>query len=207
MVNGLLVFVILFVNHKNKVLKFLKFALFAPILFGAIVISLDFSGINATEILKERIFETNKKNISQTTAGTRILAFQALNKFFWDQPILGKGNIKYGMGGTGKQDYKLRSFLRGRSSQMHVGYASLLYLYGLIGAFFFLAFLISLLKKLYQTGKVMGVWAPFLGFLGFALANLTLVYFKVFEMGLILILVADRYYNGIENFKFSRIER
>jgi len=207
LLNALLVLVILFVNHKNKALKFVKFALFTPILFGAIIVSLDFSGINATGILKERILETDKKNISQTTAGTRILALYALNEFFWDNPVLGKGDIKYGMGGTGKQDYKLRKFLGGRSSQIHVGYASLLYIFGLVGALFFLSFLILILKKLYNTGKTLGVWAPFLGFLGFALANLTLVYFKIFEMGLIIVLVADRYYNLNTKLTINRIEK
>ncbi len=207
LLNALLVLVILFVNYKNKTLKFVKFAFFAPILFGVIIVSLDFSGINATGILKERILESDKKDISQTTAGTRVLALYALNKFFWDNPVLGKGNIKFGMGGTGKQDYKLRKFLGGRSSQIHVGYASLLYMYGLIGALFFLSFLILILKKLYKTGKILGVWAPFLGFLGIALANLTLVYFMIFEMGLIIVLVADRYYNLNTKLRIKRIDK
>ena len=39
------------------------------------------------------------------------------------------------------------------------------------------------------------MWAPFLGFLGFVLANTTLVTFNVGQMGLILVLLADRYYS------------
>jgi len=71
---------------------------------------------------------SDKNNINQTSAGTRILAFKAFNDLYWDNP-LGTGPIRYGMGGTGKQDYKLRSFLKDRSSQMHVGYLSLFYMY------------------------------------------------------------------------------
>ena len=51
-----------------------------------------------------------------------------------------------------------------------------------------------LLKRLYKDAKVTKVWAPFLGFLGFAIANLTLVTFEFFYMGFIIVLVANRYY-------------
>ena len=51
-----------------------------------------------------------------------------------------------------------------------------------------------LLKRLYNDAKVTKVWAPFLGFLGFAIANLTLVTFEFFYMGFIIVLVANRYY-------------
>ena len=47
---------------------------------------------------------------------------------------------------TYKQEFKLRQFLKGRSSQIHVGYLSLFYLYGLIGGVFFISFLKSILR-------------------------------------------------------------
>jgi len=197
LLNSLLVLVLLFINHKDKSLRIIKYSIIIPLLFGFSFFALELSGINTDKIIQERILESDKKDISQKSAGTRILAFYAFNRFFWDNPIQGRGDVKYGMGGTGKNDYKLRSFLRGRSSQMHVGYLALLYRYGLIGGFLFLSFLFLLLKKLYKNTEITGVWAPFLGMLGFALANLTLVYFPVFQMGLILVLVADKYYMSI----------
>lgn len=194
MVNSLLVLLILFINHKDKSLRLIKYSIVIPLLIVTSFFALELSGIRVNKIISDRILESDKINVSQKSAGTRILAFYAFNEFFWDNPIFGNGNIKYGMGAEGKHNYKLSRFLRGRSSQMHVGYLALFYRYGLIGGGLFLSFLFLLLKKLYKNAKITGIWAPFLGILGFALANLTLVYFSVFQMGLILVLAADKYY-------------
>lgn len=203
MINILLVLVVLFSNHKEKAKRFVKFIFLVPLFTISLFFLLNSIGIDASGIAKNRLFEGNKKSISETTAGTRILAFYAFDKFYWDHPYIGIGNIKYGMGGTGKQDYKLRSFLKGRSSQIHVGYLSLLYMYGLIGAFLFLSFLYLLLKKLYRNAKHTGVWAPFLGILGVAIDNLFDVNFQLLEMGLIIVLVADRYYTQAKKYKIQ----
>ena len=195
MLNALLVIPILLMNNKNKIKSFFKYLILTPLISFALFFALEYSGVDVVGIVNDRILESDKKGLEAKTAGSRILAFKAFNKFFWDQPIVGKGDIKYGMGATkGKTDYKLTRYLAGRSSQMHVGYLSLLYLYGVIGAFFFLGFLFLLMKKLYKNAKITSIWAPFLAFLGFAIANLTLVTFSVFEMGLIIVLVADKFH-------------
>ncbi len=201
MVNIFLVFFIFFINHKDKFLQFIKYLFILPIIFFISYIVLDIVGINTKGIVEDRILEGDKKSISQKSAGTRLLAFKAFDQLYWSHPFFGVGAIRYGMGGVGKQDYKLRSILKGRSSQIHVGYLSLFYTYGLIGGFLFLSFLYLLLKKLYQNANKTGIWAPFLAFIGFAIANLTLVAFSVFEMGLIIVLVADRYYSQHKNLK------
>ena len=192
MLNSLLVFVIVYKNYRNNVLKVIQYALLFPIIGVTFFFVLNFIGIDAGGIVKDRIFESDKKSISQTSAGTRLLAFEAFNQLFWDNPILGVGEIK---SVTGRQDYKLRRILAGRSSQIHVGYLALLYKYGVVGGVFFLSFLFLLLRKLYRSAKRTKIWAPFLGILGFALANLTLVYFSIYQMGLILVLVAEQYYS------------
>lgn len=194
MLNALMVFVILVVNQKHKMREITKYAIIVPLIGIGSLILLDSVGINATKILNDRILENDKNSINKTSAGTRILAFKAFNALFWDSPFFGVGSIKYGMGGTGQQDYKLRSFLKGRSAQMHVGYVSLLYMYGIVGAIFFNGFLYFLLRRLYRNAKKTRIWAPFLGFAGLAVANLTLVHFATFEMGLLIVLLADRYY-------------
>lgn len=198
MVNALLVSVILFVNHKNNFKRFSKYLILLPFTLLLFFFALKPIGIDVEGIVKDRILESKKGGMMKGSASSRILAFEAFNKFYWDNSLFGKGNIKYGMGGTGKQDYKLRKFLGGHSSQIHVGYLSLFYMYGLIGGFLFLLFLFYLLKKLYLNAKRIKIWAPFLGLLGFAIANLTLVAFSIFEMGLIIALVADRFYNQNE---------
>ena len=194
MLNTMLVFVLLIMPHRNKFGQFLKYLFLLPVIFILSFFVLDKAGIDVKGIVVERILESDKKDMSQKSAGTRLLAFEAFNRLFWKQPFFGKGSYKYGLGGTGKQDYELHSFLRGRSSQMHVGYLSLLYMYGLIGGSLFLTSLYLLLKRLYKNAKLTGMWSPYLGFLGVAIANLTLVMFSYYEMGLIVALVADRFY-------------
>lgn len=194
MLNTVMVFLILFINHKNKSLRFIKYSILIPLLFGASFFVLEFSGIKVDKIISDRILESDRGDLSNKSAGTRILAVYAFNRFFWEHPIFGAGDVKYGMGGTGQNNYQLSKFLGGKSSQMHVGYLALLYRYGVIGGFLFVGFLYLLLKRLYNNAKITGVWAPFLGILGFALANFTLVFFSVFQMGIILVLVANKYY-------------
>ncbi len=205
MINTLLVFIILFIHNKSKMRFYMRYIIVLPTIIILTSIILEYSGVQISDIIKERILESDKRDISQKSAGTRILAFLAFNRLFWDQPVFGVGSIKYGMGGAGKQDYKLRSFLQGRSSQMHVGYVSLLYMYGSIGGGIFLIFLFLLLKKLYQNAKLSGMWAPFLGIFGFAVANLTLVSFSIFQMGFVIVLATDKYYYQNLKYKSNRI--
>ena len=193
MVNALMVFLVIIVTHKYKFRQFLKYLTIIPIIFLLSYITLNSIGINVEGIVKDRIFESDKK-LDQSTASTRILAFSAFNKFYWKNAIFGKGNIKYGMGGTGKQDYELKKFLAGRSSQIHVGYLSLFYMYGAVGGIFFLLFIFLLLKKMYKDAKKTQIWSPFFGILGFAIANLTLVTFSFLEMGLIFAILSSKYY-------------
>jgi hypothetical protein len=193
MVNALLVFTILIVHNENKTRQFLKLLLLVPIMFIAAYFVMDKVGIETEEIFTNRV--------KSKTADSRLVAFEVFNKLYWESPVLGAGDSKYGMGGEGKQDYKLRIALAGRSSQIHVGYLALLHRYGLIGGFFFMGFLYLLFKKIYINAKKTNLWGPFLGILGFALANLTLVYFSFFEMGLLYALMVDKYY--IDTFNLS----
>lgn len=201
MINFSLVIFLFFINYEHKQIRFIKLSLFLPIIFVVSFSLLDFVGIDATGIVKERILETDKKKLGQKSASTRLLAFSAFNKFYWDNPITGVGNIKYGMGAplNNKQEFKLRQFLKGRSSQIHVGYLSLFYLYGLIGGIFFMSFLFNLFRKLFRNANKTTYWGPFLGILGFAIDNWLDVNFQLFEMGLIIALFADKYYSDVYN--------
>ncbi len=196
MLNFSLVFLLFFINYKYKFQRFMKFVLILPVVLFSSFIVLDYLGIDAKGIVEERILETDKKNLNQKSASTRLLAIEAFNKFYWDNPITGIGNLKYGMGSTitSKQEYKLQKFLRGRSSQIHVGYLSLFYMYGAIGGFLFMSFMYFLFKELYLNAKKTAYWGPFLAMLGFALDNFLDVNFQVFEMGLIIALVVNKFY-------------
>lgn len=194
MVYSSLVFVIYFLNHKKNILKKLRLFAILPVILLVGYVSLDAAGVEIDKIIQNRVLEKNKGGLTKGSASTRLLAFEAFDRFFWENPIFGVGNIKYGMGGTGRQDYKLERFLAGKSSQIHVGYLSLFYMYGVTGGLMFIIFLFLLLSKLYKDAKLTGRWASFLGLLGFGLANFTLVEFSVFELGIIITLMANKHF-------------
>jgi len=200
MVNTLMVFIVILITHEDKFKEFLKYLVVIPFILLLSYFALNSIGVNAEGIIMDRVLEKGKKNINQKSAGTRLLAIQVFNKLYWKNAIFGKGNIKYGMGGTGRQDYALKKALAGKSSQLHVGYLSLFYMYGAVGGSLFLIFLFFFLKKIYQNSKKTSHWAPFLGLLGFAVANLTLVAFSIFELGLIFAVIADKYFIEKKNF-------
>ncbi len=193
MVNTILVFFLIFINHRDRFMRFMKLLIIIPAVVFISSTALKSVGIDLMGIVNDRILEKNKKF---KVASTRLLAFKTFNLLFWDKPFIGHGDWKYGGGmeGTGYQRYNMVRITKGRSSQIHVGYLSLLYRYGIIGAVFFLGFLFLLLRRMYNNVKITGMWSPFLGVLGFALANLTLVSFVIFETGILIALIADRYY-------------
>lgn len=197
MLNALLVFVLLYFNNRKNLTTFYKYIFLIPIFLTSMLIILDSYGLNTVGIVEDRILESNDGDFKNKSASTRVLAVIVFSKLYWDHPILGIGNIKYGMAGTGEQDYKLAKLLGGHSSQIHVGYLSLFYMYGLVGGILFLSFLYLVLKKLYTNAKNTGYYAPFLGVIGFAIANLTLVTFSFFEMGLVLALLFNRFYSEL----------
>ncbi len=195
MINTLMSFLLLIITKKGKFKLILKYLTILPIILMISFFTLNSIGVDVDGIVEERILESGTKDIRKKSAGTRLLAFTAFNKFFWKKPILGQGNFKYGMGGTGKkQDYELEKFLAGRSSQLHVGYLSVLYMFGLVGGLFFVLFIFFFLKKMYLGAKMTGIWAPFLGILSFAIANLTLVTFNLMELGLIFAVLSNKYF-------------
>ena len=210
MLNTLLVFVLLFVNHKDKTKQFVKYIVPLTIILPLAFYTSNSVGIDLKSILNDRVLESNRSSLEEKSAGTRILAIKAFNKFYWKNPIFGQGDIKYGMGGNdghkSRQSYELRSFLDGRSSQIHIGYLSLFFLYGLIGAFFFLSFMYYLFKKLFKDARMTKFWAPLLGFAGFAIANLTLVTFTVFHMGLIIMLYVNKFHTQQMSIKSFKVE-
>jgi hypothetical protein len=90
--------------------------------------------------------------------------------------------------------------LRGRSSQIHVGYLSLLYYYGLIGGLIYLAFLFSIAKETLRVAKRTFHWGPFFAILQFILTNLTGVVFDLFMMGMVMAIFYHKYYSQTEEY-------
>lgn len=143
-------------------------------------------------ILKDRILETSKGNLENRSMNTRLLAFEAFAKCFPDQPVLGAGNTKYASGAKGLWNYKLASFLAGRSAQIHVGFLDLFYLYGLVGGSLYVIFLFIAVKKVYVKTKIYNFRSPFWALMTIPIANLGIVSFNVMSAGLLLSFVLTR---------------
>jgi len=113
---------------------------------------------------------------------------------FPKNPVWGKGRIhSFKKGGT--KDIELVRILHGRSSQIHVGYLSLFYYYGIMGSFFYFMFLVLLSRKLFVDAKETGRWAAFMGWCMFLISNMVLVVFDIFSMGIILALFYNEYHH------------
>lgn len=147
-----------------------------------------FSGINVDKVIEDRILESDKKQLEDKSASTRLLAFVMFAKFFPQNPIFGTGGI---------QTDALKRSLGGRSSQIHVGFLSLFYYYGIVGGVFYLAFLFYLIKRLLFIAKRTKYWGSFYAMLTFITANLTLVSFDMYRMGIILAIVFHKYYEQL----------
>lgn len=158
------------------------------IYFGSKAINYDID-----KLISERITESDKGGLKNGSAATRLVAFEVFGKLFPKRPLWGRGYL-HGFGPRGSRDFELVKAIAGRSSQIHVGYLSLFYYYGLVGGGIYVLFLISFTRKLYKDAKFHGHWSPFLGWSMFLVSNLTLVMLDVNIMGLIIIFLFNQYY-------------
>ncbi len=192
MLNALILLLMYAIYLKFNIKKILSNILIGLLVFIASFSLLESYNIPVTKIFQERVLETKRGGLAQGSAGTRILAFYVFYKLFPEHPILGKGYI-HDFSGDSK-DHELVNAIGGRSSQIHVGYLSLFYYYGIIGGGIFILFLYHLMKKLKKDAKQTHFWGAYFAYLGFVLANLTLVTFTVFWVGLNMALIFNRYY-------------
>lgn len=193
MLNYLLILLIPFLFYRKN---FKKIILNIIGISFVVVIALsvsDYFGAPVYGIIENRILEKSHGGLEQGSASTRILAFYVFGQLYPGHPIFGKGDF-HTFNKTTDKDFALARALGGRSSQIHVGYLSLLYYYGIAGGLLFLLSLYYLMKRLYRRAKFTKHWASYIGILGFVLANFTLVNFSLFHAGLIIAIVFDRYY-------------
>ncbi len=165
--------------------KSLKYFLIVTLAIFLFIFSMRLLNIDFQTIINERILSKSEGGITEGSAGTRLLAFRIFPKMFMESPIFGVG---------AQITQSLENELQGKSSQLHVGYLSLLYYYGIVGGGLYFLFLISLTKRLYRNAKLHGNLGPIFGWLAFVLANFSLNYVVPYEAGLMLCLFFDKYY-------------
>jgi hypothetical protein len=192
MLNYFLLFFMYLTYSKVSIKNYLKYVI---VIVMTLVISLSFlniANIPVGDIIDNRILEKSSGGLSAGSAGSRIVAVQVFAKLFPEHMVFGKGMLHRFEGES--KDYELVRQLHDRSSQIHVGYLSLLYYYGILGGLLYLTFIVLIIRKLYRDAKITSQWGPFFGFLGFIFANLTLVSLAFFNAGLLLCLFFNQVY-------------
>ena len=182
MLSALVVLSQLFFNTR---LNLKKRVILIVIFVGAffLLISLaKISGFDVQQVISERILENNTDMQSARVRITSLFVF--LEKF--------PENPWFGVGPATRDDVLM--LLGGLAPVIHVGYLSYLYYYGLFGCLLFFLSLFYILKKAWKVGKTYMFWGSFYGFVAFCLANTTLVYFNLSEMGIILGMIYLRHF-------------
>lgn len=185
MVNMFLICFIVAWYHRKKLIGVLKYLVIGILVLLCSIYFLDKIGIDTNEIIETRILEKQKIGIENKSAGTRILAFQLFAELFPAHPVFGVG---------AQITDELKESLTGRSSQLHVGYLSLLYYYGSVGGILYALFGYHLMRRLYFSCRYTGNWGPFAGMACFFVANLTLNYLTPVQEGLLICLAMDKCY-------------
>ena len=134
------------------------------------------SGFNINEYVNERILDPGYE--------TRFLAWEIFKEFFHKSPFVGSGD---------DLSWEVIYALRGRSSQIHVGYLALLYAYGIIGCLFLYGFWFLLTRYFYKAARMTNFYGGLFAFLAYLAANLTLVNHSIYRYGIILAVLITKY--------------
>lgn len=135
------------------------------------------------QVIDERILE---KGTNLASARARVTSYEVFMIKFPEHPW-------FGVGPATRLD--VVQLLRGQATIIHIGYLSYLYFYGIIGSIFIFLTIFFLLRNSWLVGKRHMFWGSFYGLLSFCLANATLVYFNLSEMGIILAVLYMKYFN------------
>jgi|GEM_PF-4951988 hypothetical protein len=142
-------------------------------------------GVNMSDIVQNRVFEGGEE-FENTSAYTRVFAFELFNQVFWEKPIFGTG---------GRQTEQLADLRAGRTSQIHVGWLSLFFYFGVVGAFFYIMFTVNLLKELYVTAQNTNFWGSYVAFLTYFFSVMTTgVYFDISVAGYVVAFAVHCHY-------------
>lgn len=159
--------------------------------FGIIFLTLiaftliaDSIGYNLEEYVQERLLSKS--------ASTRLLAIDLFFDFFPKNPFFGSGL---------HVSEDLERAIGGRSSQMHVGYLSHLYEYGLIGSLLLFYFLYQVITSFYKLAKSKQYYGSLFAIIAFLVTNLTQVSFSIFHYGLLFAFIFHQHIKAYPEWK------
>jgi O-antigen ligase len=163
------------------------------IILTASYYTLSFLNVDVDKIYNERIIESDKGGFESTSAYTRIFAFELFANQFPKAPIFGTG---------GSQSIDLQIERGGRTSQIHVGWLSLLYYFGAVGFILYFIFFYSIMRRFWHIAKETQFWGSFIGMMIFIFVNMTYVYYYLFEMGIFLTFIYNKYFEQVATEKY-----
>ncbi|MBN1999838.1 hypothetical protein JW935_19940 [candidate division KSB1 bacterium] len=124
----------------------------------------------------------------ERTYMSRIVGINLFIKFFPQNPFFGVGQ---------RVSDELFMALGGYSSQIHIGFLSHLYEWGIVGSFFVFTAWTLLTIKTWRIAMRSRFYGGFFGILVFLFANATLVEYDLFHYGIIFSLVFTKYFEGV----------
>lgn len=184
MISTIIAFSQLFFTGRASFKKALSLIALFAITGYLIVFAAGEFGYNIEEVIANRILE---KDNEMGSAKARVTSYEVFLKKFPENPLLG-------VGPETKEDVK--QLLGDDAPLIHIGYLSYLYFYGIAGCIFLFGTLFYLLKDAWFVGKKFNFWGGFYGMITFCAANLTLVYFGFSEVGIVLIVIYNKYYKS-----------
>lgn len=166
-----------FLGTRNRFGQFIQYILYTVALTALVYISLIAIGVDMNKLVYDRLF--------QESASTRFLALEVFVDQYPKAPIFGTG---------GDYTEETRRLIAGKSSQIHVGYLAVFYLYGLIGGLLFIAFMYFILRRMARVAKRTGYWGSYYALFGLMLANVTLVTFGMHYHGILMAVIVHNFF-------------
>ncbi len=193
LLNFFMILILIPMNVRINMKTVVRLSLIVSLIIGGFLVAASVIGFDTEKFVNERLLEKNR-SFQSSGAGTRLLAVKIFDKLFYKNKVWGKGNL-HGIrikGQNESRDVELVRALHGRSSQIHVGYLSLFYYYGYVGGGIYMLFLTLLTFSLYRDARKTKIYGGLLGWSMFLISNLTIVFFDIFNMGILLVLIFNK---------------
>ncbi len=173
----------LFFVKKVETRKKIYLLVLILVFVGLLIFIANTYDFNIQQIISNRILE---RRTGGKSAGARLASLEVFLQVFPQQPWFGVGP---------QTRFDVLQLLKGITTSIHVGYLSYLYYYGIAGASLLFISLYLMLKRAWTAGKKYQFWGSFFGIVSFCLANATLTYFNLNEIGIIMAMIYLKYYN------------